>query len=240
MTAPLAPNPNVTGSTLKSALNRGQVQSLPEAAQLMAFGHIIRSLPVSKWNQAPLAAAANPWVNATSVSLNLPDDAKALNIVRAYARVGTGTAAQLTVSADASTDPGAGDCSISPNGDILFHGADAWTAVDVHYQPRKTATAILQLSAASNSATLPTSQNGATAVYDLLMEVQSTAGTTLGNLKITAPASTNTTSGTACLNLAKTAILFDSADAVTGVSVKVGFAPPVNLDALLEATSPLI
>jgi hypothetical protein len=236
----LTANPTVSGSTLKQAINRGQFTSVSDWLKSTAFGNVLRALHTALWGAAPLAAGGNPYVLATAGSFYLPDDAKALNIVRAYARTGTGTAGPLTIDADAGANPAAGHCAVSPNGDILFHGADAWTAVDVTYHPQKVDTVILTLPVVTNVATLPTTIEGMPAIYFTLNEVLATTGTVTGTCVVTAPGSAPGTTGQANFNLAKTTVQFDAADAVTNCQVKVGVSPAVNLNTLLEAVSSIV
>jgi hypothetical protein len=236
----LTANPTVNGSTLKQAINRGQLTSIPDWLQATLFGSVLRSLHTQLWGAAPLAAGVNPFVNGTSVSLYLPDDAKALTVTRAYARTGTGTAGPLTVAADGTSDPSASNVAVSASGDLIFHGADAWTAVDVTYHPQKVDVAILSLPVVSNVATLPLTLEGQTAIYFTLMEAQAVTGTTTGNAAVLEPGSAPGAAHEANFNLAKTEVQFYSVDAVTNCQVKVGIAPSVNLNSLLEAVSAFI
>jgi hypothetical protein len=68
------------------------------------------------------------------------------------------------------------------------------------------------------------------------MEAQR-ADTSTANLTVAAPAATNTSTGTAHFNLAKTTVLLDSADSATMVRVKLGIVSQYDLNGLLEAAS---
>jgi hypothetical protein len=228
-------------TSLRAALNRANLQSLPPAFQKIAIGDVLRGLHVALYNQAPLAAAGNPYVIQTASSVYLPDDAKALAIVRAYARAGTSAAGPLTVDSDEATLPATLHCAVAPSGDLVFNATDAWTAVDVFYQPQRMDVVELNpISVASNAVVLPANQEGLPAVYFTLLEVESLAGINTGKFVVGAPAATNSTAKSACFNLAKTQVIFDSADAVTSCRLKLGIQPLVNLNALLEAASNFI
>jgi hypothetical protein len=240
MTTALAPNPSTSatpptaGTNLVSALQRANLQTLAPAFQKMGLGQFIRSMPTHLYAQAPAAAGADPWATAAAQSLYLPDDAKAETILTAYGRAGSGTVGPLTVVATTNSAPTAGNVMISPNGDLLFAAADAWTSVDVFYVPAKSDTYIETLSVASNAAVIPTALTAL-----ILKEAQSTVGTRTGNLVVLTPGSTPST-GQCCLNAAKTQVIFASADAVTQCQVKLGVVPAIDVNALLEAASTFI
>ncbi len=185
--------------------------------------------------------ALDPYGAASNTSIVLPDDAKAANISTAYARAGTGTLGQLTVVAP-GTAPTAGQVSVSADGNILFYAADAWTSVDVEYRPEIQDTVEATLPCVSGSIALPAGligPNGVTGYAVTLMEAQR-ADTSTAQLVVTKPAATNTTTGTACFDLAKAHVLLDSADGATSVRVKLGIKSAVDLNAMLEAPSTFI
>jgi hypothetical protein len=229
---------NSLPNSLRQALNRAQPGSIGSMLRTLAFGDVMRmSLPVALRAQHPLGVgAANPYVVQTGAnSLALPEDAKALNIVRAWARAGTGTPAALTIDADAATAPAAGHCKVSPNGDLLFNSTDAWTSVDVTYQPEKADVIELTLPVVTGTLTIPTQLGPAVR----LIEAESLVGTHTGKFAITAPAAgPNATTLTARLDNALLTVLFDNADdAVTSARVKLLMAAAVDVNALLEAAS---
>jgi hypothetical protein len=188
------------------------------------------------------APAVDPYGAGSNSSLFLPDDAKAATILKAYARAGTGTLGELTPVA-ANTAPTAGQVSVAADGNVLFYATDAWTSVDVEYQPEIQDTVEATLPCASGVVTLPAgliNPSGATAGYAVtLMEAQR-ADTSTAQLIVTKPAATNTTTGTACFDFAKAHVLLDSADGATSVRVKLGIKSAVDLNALLEAASTFI
>jgi len=221
-------------NSLKAALNRASLQSLTALLSAIGLGDVVRALPTSLRAKAPLAVAANAYVvQSGAQSLSLADDAKAMEIKYAYARSGAGTVGSLTIDATAASAPAAGHCKISSNGDILFNSTDAWTSVDVVYTPEKQDVGeYTGLAVASNALTIPTQPGPAV----MLLEVESLAGTKTGKLAVIAPGGSPST-GQACLNAAKTQVVFASADAVTSARVKVGFACAKDVDALLEGSA---
>lgn len=230
-----------SASATKAALDGINPNQLADAMRAVQIGHVMRALPIRIFGLAAAVAAANPYVAAAAQSYTLPDDAKAALISRAYARAGTGTLGPLTIdTADptgAAAAPSAGHIAISPNGDLVFNAADAWTAVDVLYTPEKYDMVELTLPVVSNVLTLPTVVNGQALNGTLLAaEIQSTAGTAIKSMIVDAPG-TAVAAAHAALALSKLTINFNSADAVTQARVKFAVASFVDLNLLLEAPS---
>lgn len=217
-------------NSMKAAFNRANIGSLPSLFLQFGLGDWLRAQKTKLWATAP---TTDPYGPASNVSIFLPDDAKAETVLGAYARAGTGTTGPLTVVAYSAT-PSAGDVAVAPDGNIIFHAADAWTSVDITYLPKEGDVAEYILPVVSGVVTLPTS-----IVATDILEVQRN-DTSTAYEQITAPAASNSTTGTACLNLAKTEVLLDSADDATSVRVKLVQACNINRNALLEAASPVI
>jgi hypothetical protein len=218
-------------TSLKEALNRSNLNSLASMLASILFGDVVRRQQTQLRAAVP---ATDPYGPASNVSLILPDDAKCASIVKAYARAGSGTAGELTVE-PLGASLSAGQCAPSIDGNLIFYAADAWTSVDVLYDVQHLHVVELTLPVVSNAIVLPP---GAGVACELL-EVQRT-DTSTANYAVTAPAASNSTTATACFNLAKTSILFDSANSVVSARVKLGVVDPVNVNALLEATSTFI
>lgn len=226
---------NSLANSLKAALNRAQVGSISAMLKTIAFGDFVRSAQTYLRAKGVLAAGtANPYVVQSGAnSIALPEDAKALNLIKVYARAGTGTAGLLTIDVDAATAPAAGHVKISPNGDVLFNSTDAWTSVDVVYEPEKGDVVETTLAVASNSLTIPTAYGPVVR----LLEAEALVGTNTGKFAIAANAASNGTTLTANLDLAMKNVLFNSANAVTSARVKLLVASAVDVDALLEGAS---
>ena len=218
-------------NSLVAALSRAQLQSLTSMLEQIQFGTQLRQkLPVTLRAAVP---TTDPYAGLSTVSIFLPDDAKAAQILSAYARAGTGTLGPLMVEATGST-LAAGQCMVSPDGNINFYAADAWTSVDVVYRAESQDVIELTLPCVSGVVTLPTAAVGAGAVT--LMEAQR-ADTSTAQLVVLSPSNSAPSTGDANLNLAKTEVLLHVADAATSVRVKLGIANAVDLNALLEAAS---
>lgn len=234
-------------ASLRLAANRVDPNKLPDILRSVNFGDMLRALPVALRGitldgsvgvaGAPVAAT-NKYVLAAAHSETLPDDAKAARIVRVYARSGSGTLGPLVIDGPLGYDsftgsePAAGHCTISPTGDLLFQHADAWTSVDVVYEPEKFVMYEQTLAAASNQITMPT----APGLILFVSEVEALIGTSVGK-KIVDVVGTAPAAGHAALDLAKLVLKFQATDAVTQARVKWGVIPAVDLNALLEAAS---
>jgi hypothetical protein len=231
---------SVNASALKAALNSASPGVLADMFRAMGLGDFVRSMPTRLRNKNPGAVATNPYVAAAAQCLTLPDDAKALFIYRAYARVGTGTAGPLTIdSADAYTanaNPAASHIVVGPTGDLLMHGADAWTSIDVVYLPEKydIKESTLPVTAGNTTWTPPASFGEVLSV----LEVEAILPT--DTKLIVDPPGTAPAAGHAALDLAKATVQFHAADAVTSARVKYAVASAIDVDALLEAVSNFI
>lgn len=227
-------------NSLVAAFNRAQPGSLPAMFLSIQLGTLIRQ--GFHFALRGVTPAVDPYGAASNSSIVLPDDAKAASISTAYARAGSGTLGPLAVAA-AGSAPSAGQVAVAANGNILFNAADAWTSVDVEYRPEIQDTVEATLPCASGVVTLPAgliNPSGAAAGYAVtLMEAQR-ADTSTAQLIVDKPAATNSTTGTANLDFAKTHVLLDSADGATSVRVKLGIKSAVDLNALLEAPSTFI
>lgn len=222
---------STSSTSLKSDLDRAPAGSLPSMFQAVQIGSVLRAIPTTLRKKAPAASAYNI---ATLQAFALPDDAKAVSIFRAYGRVGTAAAGELTVDA-ANATPGTGEIAVSPSGDIVVLAADAWTSVDVEYLPAKydCFEATLNCVPGTGLVALPASWTNAGVV--MVMEAEVLAGTLATKMIVQAPNNSAPATGHARLTLAKTAVHFAVADAATSVRLKVALCAAVDVDALLEA-----
>lgn len=224
-------------ASLKEALNRAKPGDLADMLVKVQFGNVLRqSIPTTLRHKSMVAQPANSYVKSTLQALTLPDGAKALTVLRACARAGTGTPAELTVDAYGTT-PSAGHIAVAPNGDIVTLTADAWTDLDVTYQGDKYDVVELTLPVVSNALTIP-------AIYTVLgvvglLESEAIAGTSAGKKEVLIPAATSA-AGTSCLSLAKNLVRFNGTDAITSARVKLAVASAADVDALLEASTNFI
>ncbi len=231
----------MTVSTLatstKNLLNQCNATILADLLRTLGFGNLLRWMPVSLRMAAPAAAAANPYLSATPLSITLPDDAKAAQIISAYARAGTGTKGPLTVST--SQTPAAGSVGISNSGDLILNETDAFTSVDITYTPERQECVEVTVPciAASGVAAIPAYLTARGVVT--LMEAEILVGTLTGAKIVTAPAATAPATTIARLNFAKTSVFFAVADAATSVRLKLGVASATDANAVLEAAASL-
>lgn len=223
---------NVLENSLKNKLDLANPNVIADGMRITKFGSILRASTTFLRRKVPAADAGSL---ATLQALVLPDDAKALTILRAYARAGTGTAGELAVQAFGAT-PAAGQVAVAPNGDIVVLAADAWTDLDVVYQPDKYDIGEVTLPAVAHVVTLPAQFATNTRVVALL-EAVATVGTSTGKKIVLVPGAGAPAAGQARLNLAKSTVTFAAADAVTQATIKVALVSAVDVDALLTAAS---
>lgn len=223
---------NVLENSLKNKLDAANPNVIADGMRIVKFGSILRASVTTLRRKDPAADAGSL---ATLEAVVLPDDGKALTILRAYARAGTGTLGELAVQAFGTT-PAAGQIAVGPNGDIVVLAADAWTDLDVVYQPDKYDLAEVTLPVVANVATLPPSLITNTRVVSLL-DANATAATSTGRKIILVPGAGAPAAGQARLNLAKTTVTFAGADAVTQATIKVAIVAATDADALLTAAA---
>lgn len=226
----------VKDDALVAELNRAKPGNLADMLRLVGFGSMVRGFRTHLRGKAmDGVAATNKYVLAAAFSVTLPDDAKASDIVKAYARAGTGTKGPLTIDGGgdgfSGSEPAAGHVAVAPNGDLLFNHTDAWTSVDVVYVPEKYDIVELPLPVASNALTLPTTLGAGL----FLLEVESLAGTVVSKMIVDKPG-TSVAAGHAAMSLDKLTVNFQATDAVTSARVKFGVYSKINVDSLLETS----
>lgn len=239
--------------TLKGRLDQADINTIADALRTLGFGSLLRNAKAFLWRKgvsATSGALLNPYINASALAvvvnpsgvvgegslLGLPDDAKAATILRATAIAGTGTPGELTIDG-LGTTPAAGHIAVSPNGDIITNSTDAWTSIDVVYEPLRYDLQELTLPVVPGTGVcaLPTKFTTAPSGVILVLEAEALVGTSTGKKIILAPAAGAPAAGNARLDLAKANLQFAVADAVTSARVKFGFVPVIDPNALLEA-----
>ena len=224
----------------KNLLNQANPNKLASLLQQMGLGDVLRAATKTKLvNQAP---AVNPYNLATVQAISLPDDAKAATILRAYARAGTAAVGELTVNAAYAT-PATTTISVAPNGDIVLLGTDAYTSVDVLYEPdiQDVLEFTLPVVPGTGVCALPASVvvNGVaiTPQWNMLLEAEALAGTVTGKAIVVAPGAVPGTTHQANLSAAKSQAQFKITDAVTSARVKLGFGKANDFAAFMEANA---
>jgi hypothetical protein len=222
---------NVNAQSLKNRINAANPNQLPQELQILKYGDMLRAGVTFLRAKVP---AADAGVLALLHAVVLPDDAKALTILRAYARAGAGSIGEINIQTF-GTAPAAGQIAVAPNGDIVTLAADAWTDIDIVYQPDKYDLGEVTLQVVANVLTLPAGFTSRR--VGALLEATATAGAATGKKIILIPGSGAPAAGQARLNFAKTTVTFAGADAVTQATVKIALSASVDADALLTANS---
>lgn len=225
---------DVNVDSLKNKLDLANPQIVPDGLRIVKFGSVLRAITTFLRKKNADLAGVSPYDLATLDVLRLPDDAKAHNILRAYARAGTGALGELVVAATHAT-PAAGQIALTPAGNIALLAADIYTDLDIVYQPDKYDLAEFELNVAASVLTLPPAVT--TPGVTFAMEVEATVGTVVGKKILLAPGAGAPAAGQARLNLAKTTVTFAVADAVTKARVKLAITSATDVDALLTAQS---
>lgn len=228
---------NVLDNSLKNQLDKSDNNELADYLRLLKFGSLLRAMPTQLRAKAP---AADSYNLATLQSLNLPDDARAGTIFRAYAKTtsGAGTLGELAVQAFGAT-PADGQIAVSPNGQIVVLAASAYTKIDVLYLPEQYDIVEYEVPVTTNVIDLTTVLPAVAAQgVSFILEAEATAGAVTGK-KIPLVAGAGAPATLQCrLNLAKTTITFNSGtDAVTKARVKLALSSAVDRDALLTAAA---
>jgi len=228
-------------NTLVGRLNNALMTTLSTLFQMIALGSFIRTSRTFLRSKA-VDTTINPYVLPTAVnSYTLPEAAKCHTIKSVYARGGTGTKGLLTIDqplhSAVNTAPAAGHCSVSPNGDLIFASADAWTLLDIVYEPEKydVVELVLPVVAATGVCAIPAAYVTRGVLF--LIEAESLVGTVIGKEIIQATTDSSPATTKANLKLAKDNVLFATADAVTQARVKLAVASAIDVDTQLEATT---
>lgn len=217
---------------LRESFDRAQPNTLADQFRLIQLGQTLRQdLKATLRALDPDVAGNQAEDLATLDSIQLPNDAKAGVIHRAFARAGGVAVGELTVAARHAT-PATTEVGIGPSGNIVFLASDAYTDVDVEYtSERGDIVVTADLPVAANVLTLPTALIGRTLV---LMEANSIVGGVTGRLIILTPGTGAPAAGQARLNFLGTTVTFAGADAVTSARLTLLVNAAADLNALLE------
>lgn len=206
-------------TTTKDSINGANPNTLPDLMRSARLGDVLRAQTVQvRRKQNPDTAGVSPYDLATLDVIQLPDDGKATDILRAYARAGTAAAGGLTRVAPNVT-PMTTEIAVTPAGNIALLAADAYTDVDIEYYGARGESFSIDVSAVvANVLTIPATL--ATRGVVLLMEAEALTGTATGKKIVLAPGAGAPAAGQARLNLAKSTVTFAAADAVATARVK--------------------
>jgi len=224
--------------TNRASLDRGNPNTLPDAARLIALGSLLAGqIPQFRRNVDMDALGAGDYALATLDCLELPAHAKAHTILRATVRAGTGGTGEYTVDAYGAT-PSTTECAVSPNGDIVFLATDAVTDVDVSYIPERGDVIDTVFPVVSDAIVFPTAITNRGVI--LLAECEALVGTTTGKKIVLVPGGSPSAGQCALTSVTKAGVTFAAADAVTRARVKLVVTAAEELHTVLEASAKLL
>lgn len=219
--------------TIKEAINRANPNGLPDLLRQIKFGSLILGgLPQLRHKFNFDASGASARHQATLDHMPLAADGSAAVILRAYARAGAAGTGELAVQAFGVT-PASGQIAVAPNGDIVTLAADALTDVDLYavLMPLEEKVITLDVIPGTGVCALPASVTGRGVGY--LKSALVTAGTVVGEKRILVPGAVNPATPSARLSVAKDAVHFTVADAVSKVTLTLAMNPEVDAYARL-------
>lgn len=222
---------SLTTPTVREAINLANANNLPSYTQQVGLGDALRAEKTALFMSAPVGTGVDLYNLPTLSTFRLPDKAKALTILRAYARNGTVVGEYTPAAANAT--PTTGQIAVTPSGDIAVLGADAPTNMDVHYLPVRGDVLEVILPVVAGVLTIPAPVAAAGVMF--LLEAESLAGASVAKKIILAPAAALPAAGRACLSTDRTTVLFNNAtDAVTSARVKLLVTPAIDMNVILE------
>lgn len=145
--------------------------------------------------------------------LTLPEGAKAVRLLKGYARAGTATGYLEPIADDDTL--AAGEIQITPTGDVAFFATDAVTEAEVTYLTQEGEVVEQVLPVSSDLAALAQGAEGV-----ILLEAEALAGSATGTATVVARGTTPSP-GEAALTDDGASVEFAAADAVTSARVKV-------------------
>lgn len=227
-------------TSLKNELNKANPSAFASLLQKLGIGGLLRAMKTQLMKVKPVVGA--DYQLATVDTIKLAEDAKAATVLRAYARTGTGTLGELTVAGYGAT-PTAGQIAVAPNGDIVLLATDAYTSVDVQYEPMEhDVVEFVDQPVVTGVVTIPKSATEKGVLALLEAEVQT--GTITGKKGILVPLAGGgaglPATTKAQLTSEKTTVSFNNAtDAPLTARIKLAVARP-STDAMFTAESPTV
>lgn len=206
----------MANETLREATNRANPNGLASILQALVIGDILtQRMPRAMRAQVPTDSDVILAAPLTCDRIRLPNSCKASRIRRAWARAGGGTLGEMTIHA-LNANPGANEIAVAPNGDIVTRHADAYTSLDVDYEPvvgKVITLTDVPVVAATGVCTIPlpiATKNP----HLLISATAKAAGVVVAQKVVTWRAAAAPAAGFACLNLIGTIVYFAIADAV--------------------------
>lgn len=220
--------------SLHSALQRANPNSLADNLRLLGLGNLCSSVMLTRNKFSFDAAGASASHVATLDAMALDPKIKALAVTRATVRAGAVTG-ELAPQAFGAT-PATTQIAVAPNGDIVALATDAITDCDVHFLAVACEEVVLELACdpATGIVLIPTAWKDRGVVY--LHKAEALTGTVTGQKRILVPGAVNPATPQCRLSVAKDAVHFTVADAITKVRVTFSVHAKENVyDELLKA-----
>lgn len=223
-----------------TAANRGNLNVLADIFRAASLGDMLAANLIQhrrKFNA--VASGTRPENLATLHVLELPNNAKAARVLRGTIRAGAITG-EMVEELVFGVTPATTEVGVAPNGSIVFLAADAITDVDVVYIPERldVVETTLPVVAATGVLAIPAPLIARGVV--LLARAEVLTGGVTGRRIILVPGAVNPATGNARLSVAKDAIHFTVADAVTRARVTMLVTPKVPLHTFLETADQYI
>ncbi len=195
------------GRSLREIANQGDQNKLGALFQAGRLGTALALIP--RFYKGAVASHV----------MTLPQNARAVAILRAFATAGTltGNMAPITTGA-----PTTGQVGITATGNIIFATADAVTAAEVTYVSAE-GDVIEEIVPVVSHVGAPSSSRGAV----ILLEAEALTGTSVG-VKTVDFRGAAIAAGEAGINVLGTGITFATADAVTRARIKYVATPGVG------------
>lgn len=199
--------------TVQDAITEANPVRLPSALQKADLGRGLR-----------LVQHTHKGAVAASHILTLPEGAKAVAVLAAFATAGTTGGHKLPVVTGTAA-PSAGECAITHTGDVIFNSTDAITEAEVTYVAIEGEVREDTLPVASHICALPVGITGR-----MLLEAEVLAGTDAGVKAVVArgTAQGSLSDNTAALSADGASVAFATADAATSARVKYVVMPGSN------------
>jgi len=223
--------------TLKASLDRTNLETLPDGLRTIKLGTTLAQDAKQTVRLVDFTAlGGSAYCDATVHALHLPDDTRAMTVVRAFARTGAAGTGELAVQAP-GTVPITNQTAVQPNGDIAVLAADALTSVDIEYLVARGDVFEWTGPVVANVLAFPAFL--VTRGVIMATEVEATVGGAPGDKVVLVPG-TAPAAGEAALNVAKSQIAFNAADAVTQARAKLLVVSEFDLTTNLEAETPAL
>lgn len=207
---------------VRQALDRANPNTLADHLRSLEIGSCLATEVKQVVRMFNMGAAGADVSNlATLDVMKLPDNAKAISILRAYARktAAAGTCGELAPQAWATT-PADAQIAVSPCGDIVTLAVSDYSSIDVEYLAvRGEMVELAELAVSGDQAVLPSWITDRGVI--MLLEAESLAGAVTGDFIVVKESDAKPgTTKWASLMLDREIVQFKATDAVTKCRLK--------------------